>query len=88
MGYDNSNRGAMWPSADKASERHPDFKGSLDVDGKKYWVSGWRRKENANPAAPIITFTVEAKQEPREADRRGDRGPTQPTDYSLDDLPF
>ncbi len=88
MVYDNTNRGAMWLNADRASEKHPDFKGSLDIDGKKYWVSGWQKKENANPAAPIITFTVEAKQKPREADRVVDSKSTPPIDYDLNDLPF
>lgn len=89
MAYDNTNRGAMWPNCDKASEKHPDFKGSLNVDGREYWVAGWRRKENANPAAPAITFTVEAKQSEGGVHREEKREPTSPVDYSFDyDLPF
>lgn len=89
MAYDNTNRGAMWPNGDKLTERHPDFKGSLDVGGRQYWVSGWRRKENANPAAPAITFTIEAKQQDREMRDEEKREPTSPVDYSFDyDLPF
>lgn len=89
MAYDNTNRGAMWPNADKASEKHPDFKGSLDVNGREYWVSGWRRKEGANPAAPLITFTIEAKQQDSGRDQNEKREPTSPVDYSFDyDLPF
>ena len=68
----------MWPSADKASERHPDFKGSLNVNGREYWVSGWKKKENAKPAAPMITFTIEAKQKDGEMDQEIAREPTTP----------
>lgn len=89
MAYDNTNRGAMWPNNDKASEKHPDFKGSLNADGIEYWVSGWKRKANANPAAPAIAFTIESKQKDRVLHREDKREPPTPVDYSFDDdLPF
>jgi hypothetical protein len=25
------------------NERSPSYKGSLEIEGKKYWLSGWRR---------------------------------------------
>ena len=89
MGYDNTNRGAMWSNVDRVSEKHPDFKGSLNIDGREYWLAGWKRKENANPAAPVIVFTVEAKQKHQEVNRGRDQEPTSPVDYGFnDDLPF
>lgn len=89
MGYDNSNRGAMWSSTDKQSDKHPDFKGSLNVGGMEYWLSGWKRKAGANPAAPVVTFSIEAKQGHRGADRKEHGESTPPADYDFDDdLPF
>ncbi len=32
--------------ADKASDRHPDLKGSVTIAGVKYWVSGWQREKD------------------------------------------
>lgn len=87
MAYDNTNRGAMWPNSNKASEKHPDFTGSLNVSGIEYWVSGWRRKESANPAAPAIKFTIEAKQKEGEMFREEKREPPSPVDCSFDDDP-
>ena len=89
MGYDNTNRGAMWPNVERVSEKHPDFNGSLDVDGKKYWVSGWRKKQGANPAAPIITFTIKVKESNGEVAQKSARESIPLSDCSFDDdLPF
>jgi hypothetical protein len=59
--YDNSNRGSIWPNKKKDTEKHPDFTGEVNVDGRDYWVSAWKRKPDANPKAPSLTFTVKPK---------------------------
>ena len=61
MAYDNTNRGQLWPNDRKEKDTHPDFKGSVNVEGVEYWVSGWKRKADANPKAPSLSFVVEAK---------------------------
>jgi hypothetical protein len=38
--YDNTNRGALFQS-EKTTDRHPDLKGKLNVDGTDYYVSAW-----------------------------------------------
>ena len=58
--YDNNNRGAIWTNEKKATEKHPDFTGSLNVEGKEYWVSAWRG-DGSNPKAPKLSFSVNAK---------------------------
>jgi len=63
MSYDNTNRGQIWPNDKKEKDTHPDFKGSMDIEGKEYWVSAWKRKPDANPKAPSLTFSVQAKDE-------------------------
>lgn len=55
---DNTNRGAIWKNEDKESDTHPDFKGQLNVEGVEYWVSAWKRKPDANPKAPALSFSV------------------------------
>jgi len=59
--YDNTNRGQIWGNDKKESERHPDFKGDINVGGKEYWLSAWKRKPDANPKAPALSFSVQAK---------------------------
>jgi hypothetical protein len=60
--YDNSNRGSVWKNEDRKSDSHPQFKGSAEVDGVEYWVSGWLRKPAANPKAPAMNFSFSVKE--------------------------
>ena len=74
--YDNTNRGSIWKNEEKETDKHPDFKGSLDVGGVQYWVSAWKRKEGASPKAPALSFSIKPKEEKQSAPRvgRGVRG--------------
>jgi len=63
MEYDNTNRGSIWMNDKKDTENHPDFKGSLNVNGQEFWVSAWKRKEGANPKSPALSFSIQAKEE-------------------------
>ncbi len=57
----NDNRGAIWKNDNKQSENHPDFSGSINIDGKDYWLSGWRKKADASDRAPLVSFSVRPK---------------------------
>ena len=77
--FDNTNRGSIWKNERKETDRHPDFTGTLNVAGTEYWVSAWKRKEDAAPKAPALTFSVNPKD------------PVQPAQESStfdDDIPF
>jgi hypothetical protein len=47
MAYDNTNRWTLNKNDRKEKETHPDYKGSLNVDGVDYWIDGWI-KDGAN----------------------------------------
>ena len=51
----------------KAIITHPDFKGSINVEGVEYWVSAWKRKEDAHPKAPALSFSIQLKEQSGEA---------------------
>ena len=39
------------------SERHPGYKGSLTIDGRKYWLSGWKRM--GDDGKPWLSLSVD-----------------------------
>jgi len=94
MTYDNTNRGQIWPNDKKEKDTHPDFKGSVNIEGKEYRVSAWKRKPDANPKAPSLTFSVQPKDEiPQKIRDNYEQGskPEAPTVGGwgeMDDVPF
>jgi hypothetical protein len=100
MSYDNTNRGQIWINDRKEKDTHPDFKGSMNIDGVEYWVSAWKRKPDANPKAPPLTFSIRKKdmnaaQATKEAinNQQAEATPSalhaeQPAPDFSDDIPF
>jgi len=41
MAYDNTNSGALFKNDKRTNERQPQYTGSIDADGKEYWMSAW-----------------------------------------------
>jgi hypothetical protein len=59
MTYDNTNSGALFQAKEKKTEKHPDYDGSINIDGKDYWLSGWRKtSKNGNQ---FLSLSVRAK---------------------------
>jgi hypothetical protein len=61
--YDNNNRGSIWKNDKKETEKHPDFTGSLNVNGQEFWVSAWKRRPDQSDKAPALSFSIKAKDE-------------------------
>ena len=60
MQYDNSNRGAIFKNEDKQQDNHPDYKGSLNVNGVDLWVSGWI-KTSEKTGKKFLSLSVKPK---------------------------
>jgi hypothetical protein len=41
MAYDNTNSGLLARNQRKEKDTHPDYSGSVNVDGVEYWLSAW-----------------------------------------------
>lgn len=41
MAYDNTNSGLLAKNTRKEKDTHPAYTGSINVDGKDYWISAW-----------------------------------------------
>lgn len=59
MAYDNTNRWTLNKNDRKEKDTHPDYKGSLNVDGVDYWLDGWI-KDGAN--GKFISGTLKPKE--------------------------
>lgn len=41
MAYDNKNSGAFFKNEKKETDKHPDYRGTINADGTDYWASVW-----------------------------------------------
>jgi hypothetical protein len=41
MTYDNTNSGLLARNDKQGNESRPDYRGSINVDGREYWLSAW-----------------------------------------------
>lgn len=39
--YDNSKTGALFKNDRKESDKYPDYRGSINVNGVDHWISAW-----------------------------------------------
>ena len=81
--YDDTNRGALFKNDKKESETHPDYKGSINVDGTEYWLSSWLNKSKAG--ATYMSLSVKPKNEDAEPARPKAQ---KPAPNAGDDIPF
>ena len=62
MQYDNTDRGILSKNEDKQKDTHPDYKGSLNVNGVDLWVSGWI-KTSEKTGKKFMSLSVKPKEE-------------------------
>jgi len=82
MEYDDTNKGVLFREKDKKSDSHPDFKGSINVEGKDYWLSGWVN-EAKNTGQKYFKLSVT----PKDGDS-GKSSPPKSEPFVSDDIPF
>ena len=77
---DNTNSGAIFVNKKKESDRHPDRTGTLNVEGREYWISGWINKSRSGET--YMSLRVNPKDGQPQA-------PAPSTDFNEDDdIPF
>jgi hypothetical protein len=90
--FDETNRGSIWKNEKKQKDTHPDFTGSLNVNGEEFWVSAWKRKEGASAKAPALSFSIQPKDESRQPaqtkQQSNEQKPGSGFDDFEDDIPF
>jgi uncharacterized protein (DUF736 family) len=76
--YDDTNRGALFRNDKKESERHPDYRGSINVNGEEFWISAWLKESKSG--TKYMSLSVTPKDEQRAA--------PVVADIADDDVPF
>ena len=72
--YDNTNRGVLFKNDRKEKDAHPNMKGSIDVEGVKYWVSAWT-KDGQN--GKFISLSLTPKEQTQTAAQAVKQAPPQ-----------
>ena len=65
--FDNS--GSLFINDRKESDKHPDYKGSIIINGQKYWLNGWLRTRDKKDGTGKVQFISLAVKETESASR-------------------
>lgn len=60
MAYDNKNKGALFSVKEKKSDTHADYNGQINIDGKDYYLNGWKKK--SKEGVTYLSLSVKPKQ--------------------------
>ena len=64
------NTGALFKAKNRESERHPEYTGTINIDGKEYWLAGWVKESKAGQKYfSLATKPKDAKPEPKQEKR-------------------
>lgn len=61
--YDNTNTGVLFINDRKEKDSHPTRKGSINIEGKEYWLSGW---DKTTSRGETISLSVQPKDAPKQ----------------------
>ena len=80
MEYDNTNRGMLMKNLNKTADNHPDYSGSLNVNGVDHWLSGWIKE--SKKGTKFFSLSIKPKDEQKKAK------PKQVDEDMNDSIPF
>lgn len=82
--YDNTNRGVLFINDRKEQDNHPDRKGSINIEGKEYWLSAWNKETSRGDTISLSVTPKDAKPAAKKTERADDSR----NDFTDDDIGF
>jgi hypothetical protein len=67
--FDPTNRGIFGRNERKTQDTHPDFTGSLNVNGQEFWLDGYKQTRK-DGSGSFISLRVKPKEAPAAPARR------------------
>lgn len=65
--YDNTNSGALFANADRKTDKHPNARGTLNVEGVEYWISAWTKVSKKGEKYQSLSIQPKEQQAPVKA---------------------
>lgn len=62
MAYDNTNTGALFKAKERATDKHPEYTGTINVEGREYWLAGWVKE--SKQGQKYFSLSVKSKDKP------------------------
>lgn len=87
MAYEQKpNTGSLFKAKERATDRHPEYTGSINVDGKDYWLSAWVKEGQTQK---FFSLAVKPKDEkPAQKQDAPVKGGPKSFDDFKGDIPF
>jgi hypothetical protein len=60
--FDNELKGVLFKNDRKSNDEDRDYGGSATIDGREYWLSGWKRKSKSG--TPFLSLSFKWKEAP------------------------
>lgn len=86
--YDNTNQGVLFRNDDKQKDTHPDYRGSVNVNGTEFWLSAWI-KTSQRDGSKFMSLSVRKKDgQDDKSKQQQARSTSQSRDDDDSDVPF
>lgn len=82
--YDNTNTGALFVNDKRETDRHPNAKGTINVEGVEYWVSAWTKTSASGARYQSLSLT---KKDQQATPQKAPAASAPAADFD-DDMPF